>query len=30
MNDFDHHILALLKQQQEGPEKLSPERGLEP
>ena len=30
MNEFDHHILALLEQQRERPEKFSPERGFEP
>ena len=30
MNEFDHGILALLKQEQERSEKFSPERGFEP
>mgnify|MGYP006973393344 CR=1 FL=1 len=30
MNEFDHPILALLKQQQERSEKFSPEQGFEP
>ena len=29
-NEFDHGILALLKQQQERPEKFKPEWGFEP
>ena len=28
--EFDHRILALLKQQRERPEKFRPERGFEP
>ena len=28
MNEFDHLILSLLKQQQEGPEKFRPEWGF--
>ena len=29
MNEFDHRILALLKQQRERPEKFRPERRFE-
>ena len=29
MNEFDRRIFALLKQQQERPEKSRPERGFE-
>ena len=30
MNEFDHRILALLKQQRERPKKFRPERGFKP
>ena len=30
MNEFDHRILSLPKQQREMPEKFWPERGYEP
>ena len=30
MNEFDHRILALLKEQRERPVKFRPERGFEP
>ena len=30
MNEYDHGILALLKQQRERPEKFKPEWGFEP
>ena len=30
MNEFDHRILELLKQQREMLEKLRPERGFQP
>ena len=30
MNEFGHHILALLKQQRERPEKIRPEWGFKP
>ena len=30
MNEFDHRILVLLKQQQEGPETFKPEQELNP
>ena len=30
MNEFDHRILALLKQQRERPEKFKPDWGFKP
>ena len=30
MNEFDHGILVLLKQQRERPEKFKPEQGFGP